>query len=128
MMRFKSAILSDRRGFKKTPWQITVPKAEIEGRPVLGNYTFPVEGVGLWIQSGPDGSRMTATRVLVGGALFGPVGAILGGMFRKDTTFLALVFETAQGPFKIRFSKNEWPAAQQFIEAVAECSQVLVAS
>lgn len=125
MMQFKSATLSNRRGFKKVPWQITVPKALIEGRPVLGSYVFPVDEVSLSIESGPDNNRMTATRVLAGGALFGPVGAILGGMMRKDTTYFALVFETTHGTFRIPFSKHEWSDAQEFIRRVVSCSRVL---
>lgn len=128
MMRFKTAILSNRRGFKKIPWQITVPKAQIENRPVLGHYVFPVEEVDLSIEFGPDTDRMTVTRILAGGMLFGSAGLILGGMARKDTTHFALVFEVPQGTFRVPFSKREWPAACDFIRAVAQCAELSVSA
>jgi hypothetical protein len=120
MMKFKSVFLSNYYAFKKVPWQIVVPKAQIDNRPVFGNYIFPVSSVSLWIESGPATDRMTATRILTGGILAGPIGLLLGSMMRKDTTYFALVFETTQGTFRVPFSKKEWKSAHRFVEMVAQ--------
>lgn len=118
MMTFKTLILSNRRGFKVTPWRITVPKAVVEKRPTFGNYVFDVADADLSIESGPDTSRMTVTRILGGGALLGPVGILLGGLARKDTTWFALAIRTPEVDFRVEFDRGEWRAAREFVAAV----------
>lgn len=119
MMTFQRVLLSNRYKFKRVPWRITVPKALVENRPVLGHYVFNVEDVNLSIESGPSDSRMTSTRIMVGGTLLGSTGLILGALMKKDTTYFALVFETRQGTFRVTFPRRQWVAAREFIEAVA---------
>lgn len=128
MKRFKTLMLTNRHGFKSTPWQITVPKAAVDQRPVLGHYVFDLAETELEIQSGPSHSRMTATRVLGGGALLGPVGLLLGGMARKDLTYFALVLSAPGVFYKVEFSRGEWRQAQEFVEAVALCTSAQIAA
>lgn len=111
MIKFKQAIVSNYYKFKKVPWHIVVPEG-------FKNYRAPVSEVTIDIESGPAVNRMTLTRVVAGGALLGPVGAILGGLAKKDDSFNNLVITFPEAVVKIPFNNREYRDAQKFIEAV----------
>lgn len=54
----------------------------------------PIAGAGAHFESGADRSRPTLTRIGAGALLAGPVGAIAGGMFKKDKSkaYVTIVF------------------------------------
>lgn len=52
---------------------------------------LPVAGVTAEFESGAQKKNMTATRVLGGAVLFGPAGAIVGGMLKKDRSKVYVV-------------------------------------
>lgn len=83
------------------------------------NIRVPVAEVSLDIEQGPDASRMTATRVITGGVLLGPVGMILGGMAKKGYAHNNLVVTTNDEVVRIPFKASEYGAAIKFIEDVA---------
>ena len=59
---------------------------------------FPVAGAHVIVEHGATaGSRITATRVAAGAVLLGPVGAILGGMAKKDRSKIYIVATLADG-------------------------------
>ncbi|ANS29390.1 hypothetical protein R1CP_23610 [Rhodococcus opacus] len=60
--------------------------------------TFPIAGAKATIESaGIAQSRMTATRVIGGAALFGGTGAVIGAVGRKDKSKIFLTIELADG-------------------------------
>lgn len=79
----------------------------------------PLAEVTLDIEQGPDASRMTATRVITGGVLLGPVGMLLGGMAKKGYAHNNLVVTTNDEVARIPFKAKEYGKAIRFIEHVA---------
>ncbi|WP_328711062.1 DUF2510 domain-containing protein [Nocardia salmonicida] len=60
--------------------------------------SFPIEGATATVESaGIARSRITATRVIGGGAMLGGVGAIIGALARKDKSSIFLTVELADG-------------------------------
>lgn len=58
----------------------------------------PVAGASAEFESGADiGGRTTLTRVAAGAIIAGPVGAIVGGMFRKDRNRVYVTISFADG-------------------------------
>ena len=83
-------------------------KAEYNGR--LGMYSlidgtlhhapdrWSIVGATATVEDGRDiPGRTTATRVAVGAIVAGPIGAIVGGMFKKDRTKVYVVIDLADG-------------------------------
>lgn len=65
---------------------------------VVGGKRVPLAGAVARFESGPPlDSRRTATRVATGAVLLGPVGAVLGGMAKKDASKLHIVVEAPNG-------------------------------
>ena len=48
-----------------------------------GSRKVPVAGATAFFDAGVQQSRMTGTRVITGGVLFGPAGAVVGGLLKK---------------------------------------------
>lgn len=113
MIKFKQAIVSNYYKFKKVPWQIVVPEG-------FKNYRANVSEVTIDIETGPAVNRMTLTRVVAGGVLLGPVGAILGGLAKKDDSYNNMVITFPETVIRIPFNNREYRDAQKFIEAVME--------
>jgi hypothetical protein len=67
---------------------------------------------------GAPSSRMTATRVAGGALLFGPAGAIVGALGRKDRTRIYLDVETSAGLVEITAPANEERAVRKFVQLV----------
>jgi hypothetical protein len=72
------------------------------GREIIQTDTrrhkYPVAGATARFESAAAAqSRMTATRVVTGAVILGPLGAILGGMAKKNTTAMYIVVELADG-------------------------------
>lgn len=64
-----------------------------EGR--IKSVMRPVAGATAAFESGADKSRPTLTRIGAGAIVAGPVGAVLGGMFKKDTSkcYVTVIFD-----------------------------------
>ncbi|GAA1323181.1 DUF4429 domain-containing protein [Leucobacter albus] len=78
----------------------------------------PIEGATAEFESGADRSRPTLTRIGGGALLAGPVGAIAGGMFKKDKTkgYVTIVFPDGatvivEGPAKDEKKMREFASA-----------------
>lgn len=85
----------------------------------------PVAGAVAEYEAGSDiGGRTTLTRVVAGAVLAGPVGAILGGMFKKDRSkgYVTVTFPDGavviiEGPLK------DEPKLRTFARKVNEAAQ-----
>ena len=65
------------------------------------------------------GSRITATRVVAGAVLFGPVGALIGGMAKKDRNKLYITVTYSNGDAGVIEAKAKDEAkARQFVQAI----------
>lgn len=86
----------------------------------IGFKTYPVSAAQLDVQLDTPTARMTATRILAGGALLGPAGMILGGLARKDITkgHLTLTIDGRQVQ-TYEFPARDLDKAVAFIEALA---------
>ncbi|MCJ0906225.1 hypothetical protein [Rhodococcus sp. ARC_M6] len=86
------------------------PKAKLEPKLAFGFFTlqgkslthqavtYPVKGARATVESAASAkTRMTATRVVGGAIVLGPLGALLGGMAKKDQSKIFLIVEMADG-------------------------------
>lgn len=110
------------------------PVASYGGHVVnKGQYSYgfstkrPIAGAVAEFESGSDRSRPTLTRIGAGALLAGPVGAIAGGMFKKDRTkvYVTIVFPdqaTAiiDGPAKDEKKLREFAAQVNRIAAAGQ--------
>ena len=71
----------------------------IDGRKLRGDgQEFDLAGAQVEFEAGANaGSRITATRVVTGGVLFGPIGAVAGGLLRKNRNKVYIVITFADG-------------------------------
>ncbi len=83
---------------------------------------WPVESVTAHVEVGSDKSRMTATRVLAGGVLLGPAGAILGGLARKDVTKGHLTLNLDGEKSVVEFHGHDLEKALAFVQALDEAA------
>lgn len=60
--------------------------AVIKENYVNGFKKIPIAGATAEFESGHTSKRVTGTRVITGAVLFGPIGAVAGGLLRKDKT------------------------------------------
>lgn len=58
--------------------------AVIKENYVNGLKKIPIAGATAEYESGATSKRITGTRVITGAVLFGPLGAVAGGVLRKD--------------------------------------------
>jgi hypothetical protein len=83
----------------------------------------PLCGITVELLTGPAvTSRMTATRVVTGAALAGPVGALLGGMARKRSGGEALL--TVAGPGLLWSVKVDPEKLTNALSFVAKANQL----
>ena len=62
-----------------------------------GGKSWPIAGAHAQCDSGASAKRMTLTRVGTGALVLGPLGAILGGMAKKDRTRVYVLVELSTG-------------------------------
>lgn len=79
--------------------------------------TKPVAGASAEFEQGSDKSRPTLTRIGAGALIAGPAGAIVGGLFKKDTSknYVTVIFsdgDTAiiEGPSKDEMKMRKFAA------------------
>ncbi|MGO1667603.1 MAG: hypothetical protein ACTHZ9_12930 [Leucobacter sp.] len=72
---------------------------KVDGRKLRGEgQEFDLVGAKVEFEAGANaGSRITATRVVTGGVLFGPIGAVAGGLLRKNRNKVYIVITFADG-------------------------------
>lgn len=85
-----------------------------------GLQKWNLKGATAELENGANiGSRITATRVVTGAVLFGPVGAIIGGMAKKDRNKLYITVTYANGDAGVIEAKAKDEAkARQFVQAI----------
>lgn len=81
----------------------------------------PVRGAVAEYEAGSDTSRATVTRVAAGALLAGPAGAIVGGLFKKNTGrgYVAVKFADGAGIIIEGPLKDE-PRMRKFAATVSE--------
>lgn len=72
---------------------------ELDGKTLNHqSVAYPVKGARATVETAASAkTRMTATRVVGGAIVLGPLGALLGGMAKKDESKIFLVVEMADG-------------------------------
>lgn len=86
----------------------------------------PVKGARAEFELGAEQKRTTLTRVGVGGVLFGPAGAIVGGLMKKDKSkcYVSVSFADGdtvliEGPLKHEKKMRQFAADVNRIAATA---------
>lgn len=89
----------------------------INGRIKYGiRRTWPaLECTAELIEAGPDGQRVTATRVAAGAVLAGPVGALVGGMAKKGTGSGWLIVRTPDGELREQVKGSRVAKARELV-------------
>lgn len=84
---------------------------------------LPIAGASADFESGADKKRITGTRVITGGILFGPAGAVVGGALRKNKTkcYVTITFADGQNVI-IEAPIKEETKARQFAAKVNAAS------
>jgi len=84
---------------------------------------LPIAGAVAEFESGADNKRITGTRVIAGGILFGPAGAVVGGALRKNKTkcYVTITFADGQNVIIEAPIKDE-NKARQFVSKVNNAS------
>lgn len=84
----------------------------------------PIAGAHAVVESGRDVKSPTLARVVAGGVLAGPAGAIVGGMFQKDKTRFYLTVTFADGSVVVMDGpvKDE-PKLRDFAERINAASR-----
>ncbi|SMX91228.1 MULTISPECIES: hypothetical protein [unclassified Brevibacterium] len=72
---------------------------KVDGRKLRGEgQEFDLIGAKVEFEAGANaGSRITAARVVTGGVLFGPIGAVAGGLLRKNRNKVYIVISFTDG-------------------------------
>ncbi len=110
-------------------YNYTVSKTlKIEGGQVTaGKHTFPVTGVTAALEAGlTQQGRVTATRLVAGTLAFGEAGTIAGGMAKKNTTNLYVVFTHPDGTQTTGEARaKDEGKVRQFVDTVNAASAAL---
>lgn len=91
----------------------------------FGGGVYPVVGAQAAAEQGDSRSRMTATRVVGGAVLLGPVGAVLGGMARKGRSRCYVAVVTRRGSFTLSDSVRRFDQALRFASSVNGAAEML---
>lgn len=84
----------------------------------------PVAGAHAEIVDAFDGSRMTASRVVGGAVLLGPVGAVIGALARKDTSAIVVAVTFADGHIAYaQVPRKRNVEARKFVDLVNAASE-----
>lgn len=84
----------------------------------------PVAGAHAEIVDAFDGSRMTASRVVGGAVLLGPVGAVIGALARKDTSAIVVAVTFADGHVAyVQVPRKRNVEARKFVDLVNAASE-----
>ncbi|MFB9620648.1 hypothetical protein [Brooklawnia cerclae] len=101
--------------------------ARINGGEVsYGFKTWPVADCSAQAQTGAELHKMSLGRVAGGAVLLGPLGAVLGGMAKKDKTKVYVALQTPDGPQVIEGPAKDQAAAMTFaarLNAAAEAAR-----
>lgn len=87
------------------------------GRVQKGLAAYPVAKCAVDLVEGGKPSRMTATRIGAGAVLAGPIGAIIGGMAKKDRSKTWVIVTHPGGAFQEEVSSKDKPKAVAFVRA-----------
>lgn len=89
--------------------------ALIDGEVMAGSKKYPAKDCHAEIIEGGQRQRMTATRVGTGALLFGPVGAIIGGMSKKDISQNWMIVATPDGTEQVKVNGKGLAKARTFV-------------
>lgn len=75
---------------------------------------WPVAECSAEFQTGEQLAKMSASRVVGGAVLLGPLGAVLGGMAKKDKSKAYVALQTPDGPVVLEGPMKDQKDAMQF--------------
>jgi len=87
------------------------------GQVRSGLKAYPIARCTVDLVEGGKPSRMTATRIGAGALLAGPVGAVIGGMAKKDRSKTWVIVAHPGGAFQEEVSSKDKPKAVAFVRA-----------
>lgn len=115
--QFGTAVLTNLWKGKRTPWQVIA--SDPAGGWRAPQQAAPVDQVSVDIEMGADVRTMSPLRVIGGGVLLGPLGAVAGALARKDVTRFALVLTFPSGVVvRLPFTRKDHHKAVKFLEAI----------
>lgn len=84
---------------------------------------FDITGADVIYENGVEAKRMTATRVVGGAVLLGPVGAVIGAIGKKDKTLVHIVVTTEDGArTTISAPRQREAVARSYADGIASAS------
>lgn len=101
-----------------TRWKLYGKTLTLDGRE------YPIDGAHASYESGAAArQRITATRVVSGLAAAGPLGAIIGGLAKKDETKMYIVVELGDGQIiTVEAKARDEMKVRAFVDAVNAAS------
>lgn len=100
----------------------------VNGKVRKGFQSWDVTGAHAQVDNGASSQRMTLTRVGAGAVVLGPLGAILGGMAKKDRSRVYVLIEFATGEaISFDLSIKDEKKAREFAQKVNGASAYFLA-
>lgn len=100
-------------------WRLYGKNLQIEG------LNYPVAGAKASYESGAQAApRLTATRVAAGAVIAGPLGAVIGGLAKKDMSTMFIILELADGEvLTVEARPRDEAKVRRFVKAVNTASE-----
>ena len=96
-----------------------------DGTLIIGGEKNTAKGANAYFENGANvGSRVTATRVVAGAVLLGPLGAVLGGIAKKDRNKLYVIVECADGTvLSTDLPAKDETKVREFVNKINACAK-----
>lgn len=96
-----------------------------DGKVHHGSSSWPAEECAAVVDTGANIQKMSAGRVVLGAVALGPVGAVLGGLAKKNKTRVYLVVTVPGDSFLEELPVKDEGGARKFAAALNQCANAL---